>query len=843
MTLRLEIDIHKENIEFIIKVCHNSHNKNDANRYQTIIIYGRCMQKLRYYSLMIVVLNFLFSSFSLFSQELKTPNTIHKTHSDKKPTSLQIPFINDKAIIDGELNDAIWQHALVVDLDIVNSPWNNLSSPVKTEVKIIENGDFLYISFIAYDPNPQNIQGFLGDRDTRWFDDIVGIKLDTHNNRRLNYEFFVNPLGVQNDGIFNEITGKANDLWDGIWQSYGKITDQGYQVEIAIPYNILNFEENGEEKKWAIELVRIYPRESTLRISHVPLNRNNPCWLCQYPEAVGFKNAKIGNNIRLTPALTASKNQTRNVYDPQDNWHNKNNIDAGLDVRWGIDANNSLNATLNPDFSTVESDAGQLSVNTTFSLFYAETRPFFLDNSDYFSSNYDLVYTRNIATPDYGLKLTGRKKQHSYGAFITHDTETNFLVPGNLSSDIASLKQDSHSTALRYRYDYSKDLSIGSISTLRKSDNYHNYLFGIDGKYRMNESNNIHIQLLSSDTEYPSDLFKSFCFSDDCSATENSDCVFDNCSFTEQVHRTKTISGKTDFTDNAIKVDFKHNSEYWRVNATHENIGQNFRADLGYMPKIDIKQNKILVERTFYGDERSLWQTAHLDGQWHIIHNQNNELIERSVSSSFNIDGPKQSFLSVKLAHAEKIGLRQNKSILTINNNTTRFTENYLNTYVQIKPSFRTLITIDTLFGDKIDYNNNRLGRIKEVSANITWNITNHLEFDFYQTYSKLDADSANVYTANLSELRLSYQFDVYSYLKLNMVYSDVDYNLNNNPYANVSKRNKNLSTQLIYAYKLNPQTVFFLGYSDNSYQDDYVNNFKQEEKTFFTKISYSWML
>ena len=135
--------------------------------------------------------------------------------------------------------------------------------------------------------------------------------------------------------FFNEITGEANDLWDGIWYSYGKITERGYQVEIAIPYNILNFEEDGKEKKWAIELLRIYPRETTLRISHTPLDRDNPCWLCQYPEAVGFANAETGNNIRLTPAVTASKNQTKDIYDPNSQWQDDNDMAAGLDLRWG----------------------------------------------------------------------------------------------------------------------------------------------------------------------------------------------------------------------------------------------------------------------------------------------------------------------------------------------------------------------------------------------------------------------------------------------------------------------------------------------------------------------------
>ena len=352
-------------------------------------------------------------------------------------SNLNIPFVAAEAEIDGDLSDKIWTQALDVSLNIVNHPWNNEVSPVSTTAKLVENGEFLYIAFIAQDPEPKNIKGFLGDRDTRWGDDLVGVKLDTFNNRRLNYEFFVNPFGVQNDSIANELTGQTNDLWDGIWHSYGKITANGYQVEIAIPYNILNFEQNNLEKKWAIELVRLYPRESRLRISHVPLDRDNACWLCQYPEAVGFKNAKFAKNLTVTPAIVGQKVQTRDIYNPNDDWRSDDDIDAGVDIRWGISPNTLLNVTVNPDFSTVESDSGQLNVNKNFSLYYDEKRPFFLENTEYFSSNFDLVYTRNIADPDYGVKLTGKEQSHTYGLFVTNDSQTNFFVPGNLSSDIA----------------------------------------------------------------------------------------------------------------------------------------------------------------------------------------------------------------------------------------------------------------------------------------------------------------------------------------------------------------------------------------------------------------------
>ena len=765
----------------------------------------------------------------VIAQEI-TNNTIDMPHS-----SLSVE-------VDGELDDEIWKHAKSFDLSIVNYPWNNKPSPVKTSAKIIENGEYIYVSFIAEDPEPEKIQAFLGDRDTRWGDDIVGIKFDTYNNRRLNYEFFVNPFGVQLDSIKNEMTGSSNDSWNGIWDSYGKITPNGYQVEIAIPYRILNFEDNNNVKTWAFELIRSYPRDTRLRISHIPLDRNNDCWLCQYPEIQGFKEAKTGKNLMVTPALVANKNETKDIYNPDDKWHSDNDVDAGVDIRWGINANTLLNVTLNPDFSTVEVDSGQLSINKTYSLFYDEKRPFFLENADYFASNYDLVYTRNIADPDYGAKLTGTEQAHSYGFFITNDTETNFFVPGNTGSDLATLDRESHSAAFKYRYDFTDDLSIGAISTLRTADEYHNYVVGIDSKYRFDESNTLTGQILTSDTEYPTNLYQNFCYGEndsDCDKAKDVDCVFGNCQFTEQVHRTK-FDGK--ISDQAFKATFEHNSEYWNVTAEHQNIGKKFRADLGYMPRADYQSDKVLLDRLFYGEEDTFWQEAKISGQWQIKHNEKGELLDKTLATSFTIDGPMLSKFDAMFTYADKVGLREDESNLAIDGNTTRFTEKLATFYAGIQPTPQLYLETELILGDKIDYRNNRMGDYKELYANLSYNFSRHLEAEVYFTNSNLDTKEGNVYKANLTELRISYQFDVHSYLKLNLVYSDIDRNPNNNPYINVSQRNKNLSSQLIYAYKLNPQTVFYLGYSDNSYQDDYLNNLEREQRTFFTKISYAWM-
>lgn len=793
------------------------------------------MRKLRntclYYTAGLFLLISLFSS----AQTLKDNN------------ELIIPNTHDSIVIDGVLDELVWKDALNISLDLVNSPWDNLPSPVETQAKVIENGTYIYISFIASDPNPNEIHGFLADRDTTWGDDLVGIKLDTFNSRQLSYNFLVNPFGVQNDSIANEVTGEENRLWDGNWQSFGKKTATGYQVEIAIPYNILNFDKNSDQQTWAIEFVRLYPRDERLRISHIPLDKDNNCWLCQIPEIKGFQHVSVKENLTITPSIVASQNQKRNISDQK--WSKLNDLDAGMDIRWGPNPNTLLNATINPDFSTVESDAGQLNINSTSSLFFDEKRSFFLENSDYFSSNFNLVYTRNIADPDYGAKLTSRTDKYSYGLFVTNDQQTTFIVPGNVSDDIATLDSKSHSAAFNYRYNFSEQLTLGLVSTLRTANNYHNAVAGIDAKYRLNDSHTINAQLLYSNTEYPDELFKSFCFDDSedaCQKPISNECKFGNCAFNEQVNRTNI---EDDFGDSAYLIDYEYKTEYWDININHEKINHLFRADLGFMTKADIQQNEIEVMRLFYGDSDDFWSETYLYSSWHNIKNEKGEFIERAFDGTIELLGPKLSFVSLNISKATKTGLRLDDSSLLLSGNTTQFDETVMKLYAEFQPTHRLFTGIGFDFGDKIDYNNNRLGSYNELYVELTSHATDHLYISLTHTYSKLDAEPTfssvkdNVYTANLTNLRISYQFDVQSYLKFNVEYFDVSYNTNNNPFIAPDNINKDLSTQLIYSYKLNPQTVFFLGYSDNSIQNDNLTKIFRREKTFFSKVSYAWSL
>ena len=269
------------------------------------------------------------------------------------------------------------------------------------------------------------------------------------------------------------------------------------------------------------------------------------------------------------------------------------------------------------------------------------------------------------------------------------------------------------------------------------------------------------------------------------------------------------------------------------------------------MPRADYKKTDVSVDRLLYGEPESTWQEMQFSGQWQILHNENNELLERSVSSSFAIDGPMLSKFDIMVVAADKVGLRQYElnSNLPVDNsidgNTQRFKENQAVIYGSIQPTAQLLTEVELTLGDKIDYVNNRLGDYIELYSYLSYNVNKHLEFEFSHTYSDLSTDNTNVFTENLTELRVSYQFNINSYLKFNIIYTDIDFNLDNNPGIDrelSSAKNNILSTQLIYAYKINPQTVFYLGYSDNSYQDDRLKSLERGQRTVYSKISYAWL-
>jgi hypothetical protein len=756
---------------------------------------------------------------------------------------IKIPRITGEVLIDGQLTDQQWKQAKKVAINNVTRPYNNTPSPVNTEALLMEDGNTFYIAFVAHDPDPSQIRAYLKDRDHSWGEDVVGIKIDTYNEQRKAYRFLVNALGVQMDGIENEITKKDSNAWDGIWSSYGRITEQGYIVEMALPLRMLNFKEDLDTQHWGIELVRFYPREKFLRLSNIYLDRGNNCEICQLVTAKGFSGAEQGDNLIVTPSIVIAKSESR---DDDDIWQRENNIEPSLDIRWGVTPDILLNTTLNPDFSTTETDSAQLNINNNFALFFDEKRPFFLDNADYFDTDYNLVYTRNINAPNYGAKLTGRYNEHALGLIVADDKNTNLLIPGNRSSNMTSLENSSHAAVLRYRLNYSKNTTLGWISTLRISKQYQNQVHGIDARFRLNTENVLKFQSIYSKTQYPDNLYQEFCDAEnshDCATLPlESDCEFGHCDFNESVLRTYTNSP---FSGNAFKVGYSHSDNKWFYRANYQQQNSGFRADLGFISKIDNKNYELVASRRWYASEKKWWTQFKLFSEWEKSLSFSNEFIEEKAEIGFQIVANYNSRLRLSAFSRDKVGRRLNKSSLAITNNTNRFTENRINLFAEVKPLGNIYLNTRISVGDAIDFSNNRLGKTIEFSPRVNWNVNKYWEIKLRHTFSQLNADNANVYNARLTDLRTTYQFSLKSFLRFTLIYENTRKNPKNYLYSDpsdITAQRRNMSSELLYAYKLNPQTVFYLGYSDNYYTTESFSALTQDQRNIFMKFSYAWL-
>ena len=781
----------------------------------------------------------------LLSMQLVHATTAHKIISNQNEI-IEIPQISGDIVIDASLSEPQWRSAKKVLINNITRPYDNIPSPVHTEALLMESEGYFYLAFIAKDPDIKEIRAFLKDRDKSWGDDLVGIKIDTYNDQRSAYRFLVNPLGVQIDGIESEVTQKESDAWDGIWESAGKIIDDGFIVEMALPLRMLNFQESEGKQTWGIELLRYYPREERLRLSNIHLDRGNSCEICQIATASGFKGAKQGSNFTVTPSIVLGAAQER---DDNNEWQDTNNTEASLDLRWGITPDWLLNATINPDFSTVESDNAQLNINNNFALFNREKRLFFLDNQDYFDSDYNLVYTRNINAPNYGAKLTGRENNHAFGLFITDDKNTNILIPGNRSSSVATIDGESKAAALRYRYSLNNDITLGWISTLRTAEDYSNSVNGIDARFRLNTEDVFKFQSLFSTTQYPNDLFKQFCNVDEedeqarCATPENNDdCQFGDCIYNENVLR--TIKAES-FTGNAFKAGYYHNDSNWYYRVTYDRQNAGFRGDLGFISRVDHNKFSVGGDRKWYAEPNKWWTQFKIYSDWDLIHNDNNELIEKEFDINAQLHARYSSYFRVGYTKRESVGSRLDKSKLAITDNSTLFTEHQFFIFAETKPMLGLYINANVTRGDKIDYRNNRLGKINRLSSNINWNINKHVEVKLKQTVRQLDAEGENVFIARLTDLRTTYQFNVQSFLRLSVVFNNTSRNTSNYLYIapeDINRHSKSLSSELLYAYKINPQTVFYLGYSDQHYSDETIQDLTQEQRSVFMKYSYAWL-
>jgi Domain of unknown function (DUF5916) len=473
--------------------------------------------------------------------------------------------------------------------------------------------------------------------------------------------------------------------------------------------------------------------------------------------------------------------------------------EAGLGVRWGITPDLTLDATLNPDFSQVEADVAQLQENTQFALFYPESRPFFLEGEDYYSSPLQAVFTRTVADPNAGAKFTGRTGNNTIGVFATDDVVTNLLFPGPLGSRNHSLDQDNDGFVGRYTRGFGNTSTIGALVTSREGDGYSNQVAGFDGRYFAGDKHTLRFQYLESRTEYPAQVVADF------------------------------AQPAGEFDGDALRVEYRYGSRNWFGQWGHQELDPNFRADSGFISRVDVVQDWFEGNRTWYGT--GTWYNELSVGiEGNRSEDTNGQLLEQGVQPAFSFQGPLQSFM--------RIGAGPSKEYW--NGQVYDMQGGFM--FGQIRPRSGLNINMQIGRGEQIDYANSRLADQRRFQPQVEWNATRHLLVRLRYTSNRLiSKDGPTIFDANLTDLRLTWQFNVRSFVRLTAQSQNIDRNvaLYNDP--NTDPHTETLASQILYSYKLNPQTVLFAGYSDNQIDDTLTGNLEQTGRTLFMKLSYAW--
>jgi hypothetical protein len=677
--------------------------------------------------------------------------------------------------VDGDLSDPGWKGAAEIDKFWETSPGDNVPAKVRTVAYLTYDDKAFYIGLRCDDPRPEKIRAPYVDRDqVLGTDDNVAIFLDTRNDRRSAIEFRVNPRGIQGDAIWNEANGNEDFSPDFFYDTAAKITREGWTAEMRLPFSSLRYGKS-DPQTWGILVWRNYPREFRYAFYSSLLPRGSNCLLCYMRDVTGLSGLPSAGHLVAAPYVTGKEDgQPRDASDPRSSFRNKPaRANAGGDVKWTPSPETAVDATINPDFSQIESDVAQIAVNQRFALLYPEKRPFFLEGTDLFQTPIQAVYTRTITSPRWGSRITGKLGSSAYTLLVGQDRGGgSVILPGPQFSSFAPQDFSSFFGIGRLRHDIGTSFA-GLLATDREvSGGGHNRLFGPDFQWRPNQIDQVTGQFLYSDTRTPDQ---------------------------------PDLAGEWDgrkLSGSAVDLNWSHQTPTWGWFGEYKDLADGFRADDGFLPQVGIREGTAQVGYAFFpeGIFRRLFPRL---GEDYIV-DRNGSLVSRRFFPGVDFFGAYDltGFLGVNV-DAYRVGT----AVL----DRTQFVW-----LVQVDPSRRfTRVTFQGFLGSEIDFDNARTGHGGDLSAVITARPTDHLEFQFNGVRRWLDVSGGRLFTAQVGRLKVTYTFSARMFLRVIGQYVETRRDPSLYTFA-VPARDGNFDGSALFSYKLNWQTVFFLGYGDS---------------------------
>lgn len=434
----------------------------------------------------------------------------------EKSKPIGIPKIGIPMVIDGRLDEEAWRTAAVFKDFYQTGPGYNTAPSRPTEVYMMYDPYNLYIGFKCWDEKDK-VRATVAKRDNVFGEDNVRVWLDTYDDQRRAYVLGFNPLGIQQDGMFTETQG-ADFSVDIVMESKGVIEDWGWSVEVKIPFKSLRYTA-GPGKKWGFNAARNIDRFNDEFDQWLPDDRDVSGFLVKHGRITGLDEIKYERTLELIPSMTISETGERvSAREVAAGRFVNHPIkpEFGLNLKYTISPNVTLDAAINPDFAEIEADAPIVSANQRFPIFFPEKRPFFLEGKEIFESPLQPFYSRTIVDPDVAVKLTGKIDKTSFGLLAASDK-----APGNYTEDERTrndqckerldlglrtapcpldefLDKNALFGILRLKRDFGKNNNIGFFGTARTFPQNKNFLGGFDGKYKFNDATVMNFQALGT---------------------------------------------------------------------------------------------------------------------------------------------------------------------------------------------------------------------------------------------------------------------------------------------------------------------------------------------------------
>ncbi len=686
--------------------------------------------------------------------------------------------IDTPPIIDGRIDDGVWQTAPSVGNFKTYAPDFGKDPTGQTEVKMVYDKENLYFAFRCYDADVTKIKTSVADRDKIIPDDWVCINLDSFNDQQALTAFYINPMGIQADSRF--AANNEDFSSDYVWYSAGHSDATGYTVEVQLPLKSLRY--SGSDSVTMGVVFERYVSRNTEHSTSPALDPARGAAFLTEMRPMVFYNLSTYKLVEVLPALTYSyiskDREGRLVKD-------ESKPDLSLTMKYGLTSKLIFDGTINPDFSQVESDAGQVDVNLRTDLFYSEKRPFFLEGNENFriaassASELDpiisIVHTRTIVNPLAGVKLTGKiAPQTTVAAIGAMDELPDELNQGKYAMfPIMRLKQ-----AL------SEDSYIGGIYAGRVSKSSYNLVVGADEMYRFPNASVIESHVLFSPT--------------------------------------KLYEASKPKVGHALGLSYWKSTRDLDYGITGKKISEDFLADMGYITRTGIIQATALARPKFYFDS-DIFQRLQPELFTSVTNDEPSGLWE-----TFNHVSLQQFFLG---SLTVKVKYSNSTEIF----NGQRFkTGGY---HAALGGQLTKEIYLSTLYRhtDWIYYRSSLQGKRNYGSVAATLQPADEIAADLSFLYSDLRREDNNelLYAYRIFRGKLAFQLNQYFSLR-----GIIEYN----------HYKKTILTDFLASYTYIPGTVIYLGYGsfyekmrweDGSYIDD--DTFLEMKRGIFFKMSYLW--